>query len=1079
MGRPSRATHQTRSSVSSIDSDTADFSPSTRTPFKRKASSSSASSSRAFNMGSRAGTSKSGNADLPLIRAVDLFDVASTNESKTVEPKGTSARPINVDEDSSDDGFSFGFELTGNMVTERNADILFSTLEGPRRELAELDILARASEDASKRGALSQHLSAVLVMPDDNSQHGTNSGNGSENVRYLPLCRVPHRNSRQDNPYLTILPSHRDRIQQSDSGSITTRAQWPLYDLPVELFDLITAHLSRDDVKSMRLVSKEFEQKVSRSLFHTSVVPFNTELYDMIDEDQRNLTRTPRIMHRSKGKKKAGLQDQALEGDAGGLMWQNAKEDKEGKVYKGHGLRVFQGFGPHIKRFGMTFEVSEKQLTQPPIKKELENIDSYHGSYDWPSAHYARFANLAGLENTADETSRMKAAFSNLEIVQELALSIDSGLGWLSGPDKSLTHRIFERPSPVFGSKYEVSDRSTAASTQFWRALEESQQSFQTYSTLTEVALEYRPLSASNPSALDGIGQTIYSDSQRWLSIELSKVMPSRAESAQSGLGVLYTTSKSQVSNDYEAMGPSLVPSSLRKEQKEWLLETQWAQQAFLESYMLAVIDNAAKFAKVTNLRIPKLSSRFLPMLSRKQFWNALPCLSDVTLHVSADWRIVEKDNAGLASVKVQNPSEAARIFQRDILAARIANRESIKKLNIGWSGGGEHAQGMHARNSNILPAPVTQLEHSTANSNIFGLVFEFVEHLTLSNCWISPPTLEGLVKSHANKFLKKLTMDSVSLTAHPRFPPANAQGGGAMQFAQAAMAMQGQFANGGQPPHGQQLPAMPQPGQAPGMGLAHQVAQLGPAFLQGANPQQLAALHHQWNQHLQQMQQFFNANPQAAQQQLLNAANGGQQGVNPAQVNHMAAAMAGNQVPAPLHQPALPGPTWIHGHREGSWPQLLDQISPGPVFDDYLPPPKPWEEPLPPRPETNLRAIEFISCGYAKLPNHTGFDQLVMEPDLDHLNHMSPWFRARWTNLKPLMLETRDRHLGQIVQFIRDREMDTLRFGWGLTAGWSDAKMAEEVTFDGQLRGGTGRFSGTIEKGMALIGEPAGLSVA
>ena len=214
---------------------------------------------------------------------------------------------------------------------------------------------------------------------------------------------------------------------------------------------------------------------------------------------------------------------------------------------------------------------------------------------------------------------------------------------------------------------------------------------------------------------------------------------------------------------------------------------------------MLAVIDNGRNFEKVTTLKITKLSSRYLPMLAREVFWEALPCLTDVTLHVAADWRTVEKDNAGLAAIRSQHPSEAVRVFHKEILRDRISMKKSIKKLNIGWYGGGEHAEGMFARNTNILPAPITQLEHCTANSSIFGLVFKSVEHLTLSNCWISPPTLEGLVKSHSSKALKKLTLDSVSLTAHPRFPPANGQGGGAIQLAQAAMAMGGQLGNNAQ----------------------------------------------------------------------------------------------------------------------------------------------------------------------------------------------------------------------------------------------------------------------------------------
>lgn len=338
-------------------------------------------------------------------------------------------------------------------------------------------------------------------------------------------------------------------------------------------------------------------------------------------------------------------------------------------------------------------------------------------------------------------------------------------------------------------------------------------------------------------------------------------------------LGVFYTTGKSTVTTDIDSLGPSIVPSSLRKEQKEWLLETQWAQQAFLESYMLAVIDNGNVFGKVTCLKVTKLSSRFLPMLGRKVFWDALPNLSDVTLHVSADWRSVEKDNAGLAAIRSSRPSEAVRVFHKDILRDRISTKESIKKLNIGWFGGGEHAEGMYARNTSLLPAPVTQLDHSTANSSIFGLVFKSVEHLTLYNCWISPPTLEGLVKSHSSKTLKKLTLDSVSLTAHPRFPANNGQGGAAAQLAQAAMAMQGQINLG--------HPAVPNAAGA----FAQHIAQLGPAFMPNANPQQMAMLQQQWHQHMQNMQQLFAANPGMNANQMNALGNLAAQGAPPANI--------------------------------------------------------------------------------------------------------------------------------------------------------------------------------------------------
>ena len=53
-------------------------------------------------------------------------------------------------------------------------------------------------------------------------------------------------------------------------------------------------------------------------------------------------------------------------------------------------------------------------------------------------------------------------------------------------------------------------------------------------------------------------------------------------------------------------------------------------------------------------------------------------------------------------------------------------------------------------------------------------------------------------------------------------------------------------------------------------------------------------------------------------------------------------------------------------------------------------------------------------------------------------------------------------------------RELDALLFAWGLTEGWEDREKAEEAEYDGLLAGGTGRFSGTIDAEMALVGQPA-----
>jgi hypothetical protein len=800
------------------------------------------------------------------------------------------------------------------------------------------------------------------------------------------------------------------------------------------------------------MVNKEFEEKVCLALFNTSVVPFNTELYDMIEEDAKSVGRVSVPLQQTKGKGRAV--------DHGGLHWQNAKEDAEGKVYKGHGLRVFQGFGPHIRRFGMSFDVLEGQLSHPPVKRELDHVQSYFGSYDWPLERYTRFAGLAGLEQTADETSRMKSAFANLHKVSELALSVDSGLGWLNGPDKSIHARIFQRQDSIFGPSWAVADRQTQEANTFWDAVQTIYRSADVAGSPKEVALARRSLPLGvHPSEIPGIRGTQYADARLWSSISASKstqVVASHSASDSTGFGVLYTTfSNLDSAGHYDKS--ALVPADLRKEQKEWLLETEWAQRAFLECYMLAVIDNASRFSMVNKLKIAKLSSGFLPLLARESFWDALPNLTDVTILVKPDWRTVEKDEAGLAETCPQNPSEAIGIFHQCILQDRLCLRSGITKLNIGWASGGEHADGIFARNNHILPAPLTRPEDSTAANTSSGLVFRHVEHLTLTNCWVTPTVLQELVARHADKVLKTLTLDSVSLTAHPRNNAGILQN---QQLAQAIAAMQQAVQ-----PH---APVNPLAVAAPPVPQVPALTQVG-SFPHAA-PQSQA--HQQFG--------LFQ-NPAPAPQNPLQA----QVVPNQLQLQHGLFAMQAqqqaqghfhHQIPhnpvQPNPQAAAPPQHWTASHREGSWAQLLDILSPGPTLSSYLPAPPAWEQQPAPRPITPLQSITLISCGYVLLSHPmTPFDQYEIAGE--HQRQLSVWFRTRQSALSSAMLvSSNDRFLGKIVQGMSRRELNALSFAWGLREGWDDEAKAEEVEYDGLLKGGTGRISGTVFRGMELVGE-------
>lgn len=978
------------------------------------------------------------------------------------------------------------------------------------------------------------------ALDSDFSQQDRSSPSPSSAVRYLVLIPTPSKrrsslaNAAQAGlTQYTLHPWHKTAIDSHRAGP--SRAHWVPGQVPLELFGAITQHLSRDDIKNMRLVNKDFERAVSGFLFDTVVVPFNTELYDMIEQDKT-------VKKDTKGK---GRADEPKLGNT--LHWKNDKEDE---LYNGHGLRVFEGFGSHIKKFGMSFEVKEDALRNPPLKKALDKLESYFGSYDWPSVEYTRFDMLAGLERTADEVSHMKLAFSHLSKVKQLALSIDSGLGWMAGPDKSLRSQILQHATPIFGGcSYGIEDTQRQQRDAFFSVLESAYDASGKLYEVKEGRLRSAEMLGSIPS-LQGLAGTKYCDTSMWPTIDAEVIDLTTQESAAAEdrtqplkAGVLYIQPyetelpEPNPNGETEASvlkakpsRPAFLPASLDKHQKEWLLEADWAQRAFAMSYMLAVVDNEAVFSHITTLKLARISSRLIPLFYRHDFWNALPNLSKVIVGVIPDWRTVERDEAGFVETADIEPSKAHEAAYK-LLSDYIGPRSSIKTIEFAWVGGGENAEGCFARNNHVLPAPITLLPHTVQSlvSDPAMLYLPHVEYLVLSNCWIAPPAIINLVQDLESASLKKITLDSVSLTAHPK--NAAVQNGGNQNIAANNAFAWNQMLVGGfggfnlQP--GIILGQQNQPPvQVPTPPAAHQFAALFFQGVQGGQPAQV------WAQNLlQQLQQIMAQNNIPNHQQLGHMVTNHFGGITMGQIwqslTMLATGMAGmfvgnaqaqlaalqnpqNQIPGALAAwilglpgglpglgnmqavagaagggmqggwnppgqagigggaaalpPAAPpvNHQWYEGHRDGSWMTVLDVLSPGPNLNMY----KPRDEfdPIPEKRTTQLTEIELVSCGYVQLPNPP-FDQSRLQNPNGPTQFDNMYLQRRRSLLNSSMLSTSDRHLGQIVQYMPEREQDALRFSWDFNSGWDDAKQAQVVEYDGYLPGGTGRISGVITK--------------
>lgn len=488
--------------------------------------------------------------------------------------------------------------------------------------------------------------------------------------------------------------------------------------------------------------------------------------------------------------------------------------------------------------------------------------------------------------------------------------------------------------------------------------------------------------------------------------------------------GILLVRHTKLDSGTRHAGAASLTPRNLQKGQKEWLLETRWAQDAFLSSYMLAISDNPGTFNKVQSLTLSRFSSRHLPKLSRLEFWAALPTLATFTLEVIADWRDIEKDPTGCAEDTLIEPSAAGASLYA-LLRERIASKQSIKTISFGWADGGEHAEGLHARNRNVLPAPIIDKDSTFSQSSDFAnlLTLPHVDRLTLVNCWLTPNALRAFVSAHRAENLKHITLESVSLTTHPKFNrqdvnnPGHALNPGGPNLHPLAMGNNALGGNQAQAGAAQQLMAF--------VPLLQQQHQHHLQYIQQAQ------VHLQIQQLQQHMQQLL----QMQQQQL------------------------------PTHQTPA-------GNREGSWPDALTNISADYVTSGNF-----------------ALSLDFISCGYVHLRNAPFDQSVLENAALEQEDPSQLLFRrtlttfleSRLTSMGCSMMTSHDRLLATIVTALPPGEMDTLQTEWGLSAGWPAADELADVyadddgwgkwgwrnrvaaEYDAARAGGTGRFSGRI----------------
>lgn len=648
-------------------------------------------------------------------------------------------------------------------------------------------------------------------------------------------------------------------------------------------------------------------------------------------------------------------------------------------------------------------------MLKPPVKGLYQNYITFWGDYQWPHQQYNRYAEIEKRENLADETACMKQALSFLTSVTELGLSLDNGLGWIQGPDISDRGVMFTRLTPIFSTQYaEPSDAELIAAANWESKLDD-------YSDLLRTTF----MTVLTSGANDNMPHLA------WASGRTPEEHPPMLFGGIHAEDLRHSEDEQSNAVNASLSSDALVPNALTDGQIQWLLENGWAQKAFLSSFCISLMDNATNFAQVTTLNIAKLSSKYLSDLTRQDLWAALPSLTTVVLGVLPDWRDVVKEPTGSVSDFSVKPSSAGSHFYK-MLEACMNQCAAITTLDLGWVGGGERAEGLFARNQNILPAPVLDFGSGDVSAqmrcNILSL--PHVEKLTFRNCWFSPPAMRQFISHMQGLRLKTLVLNSVSLTASPgsvNIIPLNQN-----QAAGMNAAMQAQW---------NALANAPVPAQAPALNPMAAAAPGQPIFGQhgGAIAVDVGDDEH----HIPCRQ----------------APPGGHVSIQSAQQAEWA---------------KPPSPTClIEKPRKGSWAEIINQVTPGSTlnYKKYLHGIIEEDRVNPEIRNTgSLLRIEFVSCGYVRLMNHKTFNQ---DPVCLPMGQPPQCLRRRTADLKNVMMASNDLLLGSIAPAMAKHEMDTLQIAWGMRMGWeADDESKFFTREDGQPVGGSGRFSGSIAKG-------------
>ena len=734
---------------------------------------------------------------------------------------------------------------------------------------------------------------------------------------------------------------------------------------------------------------------------------------------------------------------------------------------------------------------------------------SWWGSYRWPTPEYPRFNDLHVLENLADNVSLLKSAMAHLGKTHELGLSVDSGHGWLNGPDIS-DMALFDarcgKRTRVFGKNLPAEDKQKQATRLKLfecaqaRTLQECMEILQRHNSLfTSNELNFlRSVAVRDMESFRSIMRQPDYDSAAHVggAIPLASTAAHGAQHANGGQplvggphqppnGGMNAVLHHLAIGNLNAMGHNGPPTNhnppqhnipasdpaiyhngtvLASPTQSNISTTTLTPQA-RSGFQQATVDGTRPQAGVAKVgrRVPKVQPQFPIIMNGYNISAEIGGWCHLIQRNVAPPKSFPLQPGSLTEAQAQWLMEivwAQRAFLSAFTTAVLANKTcfaQVHSLHIAKISSGllssleqkELWQGLPGLTTlTVLVSPDWRVEHITGDQTFN------------TNMLVSPVNaslqLSDFLKTYIAP-IEKLSNLTIGFV-----------GGG--EHATGIMA--------------RNQHVLPAPiSSAPRMWLSDHITKPEPCTILTFNHIKHLTVQNAWVSSL--MLEAFMIKSQDTSLRTLTlqsvslTATHSQRPVAPL--------TTATESLHPVHPPSM----WLHESLPTThcWPATIDRITPGATFLDRKYDAGMLDPYTNPRPQPSFRGfvsrLIFSSCGYVRI---SGLSiQNFNQNDLVYPNSdpMDAGLRARAAALaeKGVMLSDKKPNtgedwplLGKLVQCIHPVEKRVLEQAWGMKFGWDDNLDRWGPVEDGCFEGGTGRFSGVIVgeggRGTAGVGE-------